>query len=157
MRLHKEIKYEITKEGCWNCVSHCKNMWGYPRKYRNGKLTLISRIMYEKNVGKVPDGLLILHTCDNPACINPDHLWLGNNADNMKDMKLKGRANRPIGVKNGRAKLSEDTVLKILLDTDSNKKISIKFNLPIWHIQAIKSRKLWKHVKIINNIEGMVV
>jgi hypothetical protein len=113
--------------------------------------------MYEKNVGKVPDGLLILHTCDNPACINPDHLWLGNNADNMKDMKLKGRANRPIGVKNGRAKLSEDTVLKILLDTDSNKKISIKFNLPIWHIQAIKSRKLWKHVKIINNIEGMVV
>ena len=82
---------------------------GDGKKIRKGH-----RVAYEAFVGQIPDGAFVLHRCDNPLCVNPEHLWLGNNADNMRDMESKGRAKHPKGEYHGRAKLTEVQVREIL-------------------------------------------
>lgn len=64
---------------------------GYGVIYFNGRQTYTHRVSYELHVGPIPDGLFILHRCDVPACVNPDHLFVGSAADNVADMMAKGR------------------------------------------------------------------
>lgn len=75
------------------------------------------RAAYRYYIGPIPEGLDVLHNCpngDNPACINPDHLWVGTHRDNMLDKIRKGRANMPHGEAHHNSKLSEAQVLDIL-------------------------------------------
>lgn len=87
----KPIEYSISEKGCWECVSHAKDRAGYPVVTRNGKFHRMSRYIYECEKGEIPDGMIILHSCDNPECINPAHLSAGTPADNSNDMVKKGR------------------------------------------------------------------
>lgn len=64
---------------------------GYGRQSVNGRLVYAHRVAWEKANGPIPDGLLVLHRCDNPACVNVDHLFLGTQRDNMRDASRKGR------------------------------------------------------------------
>lgn len=68
------------------------------------------RLMYELRKGVIPDGLNIRHTCDNPPCINPDHLIVGTQKQNVADMFERGRANRASGDAHGRSKLTQAMV-----------------------------------------------
>lgn len=72
---------------------------------------LAHRVSYEHHFGPIPDGLIVRHKCDNPPCINPDHLELGTSADNARDRKLRGRG--ATGEKSGMAKLSDADVIKL--------------------------------------------
>lgn len=85
-------KIKKDKNGCWNWTAY-RNRCGYGRiaeaPFRNREAHIVA---YELFIGKVPKGLCVLHICDNPPCVNPEHLWLGTHAQNMADMKLKGRA-----------------------------------------------------------------
>jgi hypothetical protein len=66
----------------------------YGQFVMNGKSMLAHRASYELFVGPIPEGMLVLHTCDLPLCVKPQHLWLGTQAENMRDAIRKGRLDR---------------------------------------------------------------
>lgn len=77
-------------ESCWNWTRY-RNEWGYGRLRVNGEKQLAHRVSFQLFRGPIPAGMLVCHTCDNPACINPSHLFLGTNQDNVTDCMAKGR------------------------------------------------------------------
>ena len=79
---------EVT--GCWNWVRG-KFRGGYGAIAHGKKTLKAHRVSYELRFGPIPEGLLVCHNCDNPSCVNPDHLFLGTSRDNTKDMFAKGR------------------------------------------------------------------
>lgn len=78
-------KIESSPVGCWIYTGY-KNECGYGRFRVHGKKVLAHRFSYQMRVGSIPDGMLVLHKCDNPACINPEHLYLGKEKENAIDM-----------------------------------------------------------------------
>lgn len=82
-------------------------------KFKVGHEQYASRVSYRLYVGELPPKLLVCHTCDNPGCVNPKHLFLGTHKDNVQDMLKKGRANPEKGEDRHCAKLTEEQVLEI--------------------------------------------
>jgi hypothetical protein len=77
-------------DACWPWTGSRRG-GGYGRVTVNGRSTSASRVAYELTHGTIPDGKHVCHTCDNPPCCNPAHLWVGTPADNTRDMLSKGR------------------------------------------------------------------
>jgi hypothetical protein len=108
--------------------------------------------------GKVQEGKWVLHRCDNPPCVNPDHLFLGTPADNTADMMAKGRASvgalhamqtihtRARGERQGRAKLTSDKVRAIRADTRLMRIIAADYGVCLSVICEIRQRKSWAHI-----------
>jgi hypothetical protein len=139
----KPILYKINHNKCWICLTGL-NSNGYPMKWYRGKMRKVSRIIYEKYNTTIPDGLHVLHSCDNRACINPKHLWLGKHTDNMRDKIKKERGNPCVGEKNGSAKLSLKQVYEIIEAKATQIEISKKYNISQYIVWAIKNKKIWK-------------
>lgn len=108
-------------------------------------------------VGAIPRGMMVLHKCDNPACVNPAHLFLGTNQDNVNDMMRKGRhvnggtyrpGNYERGERHRNAKLTTVQVLAIRQDAEMlpYTQLAAKYNLTVGHIHRIVTRKAWKHL-----------
>lgn len=108
---------------------------------RYGKKRKASRVVWEHAYGKIPNGICVLHSCDNRKCINLRHLFLGTHVDNMKDMVLKGRAHRAIGEKSGNCKLTSDQVADIRDDSRKQIVIAIDYGVSKSLISMIKNRK----------------
>jgi hypothetical protein len=139
----KPITYLIDDNGCHNCNSH-KSDGGYPRKKVNNKTLKISRIVYSEyylNNGKIPDGLVVRHKCDNKQCINPLHLELGTQKDNIDDMFKRGRANKAIGVNHGHSKITDEQTIEIFYSTKKNKEIAIEYGISEFNVSLIKRKK----------------
>jgi hypothetical protein len=83
-------RFEINADGCWVWVIDGKGE-DYGQFMVDGKRYKAHRYSYEIHKGAIPEGMYVCHTCDNPPCVNPDHLWLGTNADNVRDMNRKNR------------------------------------------------------------------
>ena len=83
---------KISKDqfGCWNFTGFCEK-GGYGQYRYQGKLWRANRLSYTLTKGPIPKGMFVCHSCDNPACINPDHLFLGLPKDNTQDMISKNR------------------------------------------------------------------
>lgn len=81
---------KIPIAGCWLWLK-AKKLDGYGNLKYNKKVCIAHRVSYEVFVGNIPPNTLVLHTCDVPSCINPHHLFLGTQSDNMNDMVQKGR------------------------------------------------------------------
>lgn len=142
------------ENSCWQWTAS-KNRRGYGRicKGRNGKARVIGyahRIAYEIAKGPIPEGQCVLHTCDNPSCVNPAHLFVGTHADNMADMIAKGRAihNGLKGESNGRAKLTVKSILEIraMRDKATYGEIGKMFGVASSTIGRIISLEKWAHV-----------
>jgi hypothetical protein len=99
--------------GCWEWKAYF-NKGGYG-VFNIGKgLSIIaSRMAFQLTKGEIINDLFVLHTCDNPRCCNPAHLYLGTDADNARDKKVRGRSVRMFGESNGRHKITSDQVLDI--------------------------------------------
>jgi hypothetical protein len=142
----KEIAWRIDENGCWICTSHFSNNknFRYPRVTVNKKQIAITQVFFKKYKSEVPQGLFILHKCDNPSCINPGHLWLGTKKDNTQDAVLKGRWNNH-GRKKGSSNLTKEQIVSIRSMCGTQEKIAKIFNISPRHVSWIKNHG-WKHV-----------
>lgn len=124
---------------------------GYPRWRVNGQKQPVHRLVAElvhSNNDNLP---FVLHSCDNPPCINPDHLRWGTASDNSLDRESRGRANRKIrkGSEMTHSKLNENKVLEIrqrLVNGEKPKVLAIEYGVHSAVIYAVKNRKSWKHI-----------
>lgn len=141
-----EAKFDPDESGCWNWVAY-KDKNGYGNFQYLGKSWKAHRISYELYRSKVPDGSLVCHSCDNPSCVNPAHLFLGTPMDNMKDKVTKGRmrGNWIPGKSHG-TKLTELQVLQIRADTRSRPTIAKEYGVSRPLVSLIQRRKIWKHI-----------
>lgn len=133
---------------CWNWLGS-KNGKGYGSFYANGKMNKAHVISYEMNVGPIHDGLFVCHKCDNPPCVNPNHLFLGTNQDNIKDMFAKGRFPDHKGENHPGAKLTEHDVLEIRRLRESGysmNKLAKMFSVDVTNINLIVKRRHWVHI-----------
>lgn len=149
----KLAAHTITEKGCWEYEgAKQKDNYGvmticdkrlHPRKRK----LRAHRVSYAFYNGVDPGELFVCHKCDNPACINPDHLFLGTPLDNTQDMISKGRKSPEDGQNNNAGKLNEGMVLKVLEGIKgglTNKQIAEE--LPVTHanVSCIRTGKSWK-------------
>jgi hypothetical protein len=140
----------INERGCW-IWQGAKGRAGY------GSITIGSRsdgtrrnitthrYSYEQHSGPVPEGMLVCHRCDNPSCVNPGHLFLGTDADNMRDKVEKRRHARRDD--HGRAKLTSEQVIQVRHDLAAGARqvdVASKFGVVQSVISAIKQGLIWK-------------
>jgi hypothetical protein len=168
-------RVQIDKDsGCWLWTGtlqvKTKNNLGYGKIFKNKfhKETMAHRASYGAFVGPIPDGRFILHRCDNPKCVNPEHLWLGTHEDNMKDMCQKGRQrngsckgmhNPNVGERSSSHKLTEEQVREIkglYVKNDGCSRhpgensltaLANKYSVHPTVIWRVVNNKTWKHVK----------
>ena len=137
-----------SKVKCWIWTGSTNGRYGivqYPKPRKNFGA---HRVSYEIHKGKIPSNMSVLHTCDNPLCVNPHHLFLGSQLTNIRDMISKGRRVQPnvIGELNGRAKLTATEAAAIRTSTSSTKELSTKYKVCKGTIYAIKKHRLWSHI-----------
>lgn len=131
----------------------CRSKDGYGKLGVDGGEVYAHRLAYELVYGPIPDGLLVCHRCDTPNCINPDHLFVGTNAENLADRDAKGRADthglvRP-GVDHPNAKLTDDAVRFIRANCNrrgDQRRMARCFGITEANVSLIIKRKAWPHV-----------
>lgn len=112
-----------------------------------GKPTGAHRLSWElANGRKIRKGMDILHSCDNPRCIEPAHLREGTDLDNMRDREARGRGRQPKGEATGRAKLTEAQVLAIRDDPRGKRPVAAHYGVSKTLVMLIRQRKAWKHI-----------
>ena len=136
---------------CWEWTGS-KNAKGYGKLWFSPLQRVASahRVSYSIRVGEIPDGLHVLHKCDNPGCVNPAHLFLGTNQDNMDDMVRKGRHADFRGSNGGNAKLNEASAMKILTRVRSGESLGSladEFGVSKRTVLFIKQRITWKNIE----------
>lgn len=145
----KDIKYYVNGRGCWICTSHLTrndNLSNrYPLMQIHSKRYQISHYVYEKYKGKIPKGKIVRHTCDNPKCINPEHLLIGTHFDNVQDMVKCNRQAK--GERHSKAKLTEKEVIAIRINKElTNKELAEQYSVSLSTIKCIKNAETWKHL-----------
>lgn len=144
-------------ERFWRRVQKTDDCWlwlggrrgdGYGAWVYEGKQQGVHRLAYMLEVGPIPQGMVVMHSCDNPICVNPSHLSLGTPAENSADAAHKGR--RLPGSRNHQAKLTEPQVISMrsLYDrgTWTQKELAHKFDVSPALVNHILNRKAWRHI-----------
>jgi len=136
----------IPEAGCWVWMGSSQ-VRGYGEIISNNRKHLAHRASYEAFVGKIPKGMYVCHACDNVACVNPNHLFLGTQKQNLQDMASKGRSTW--GEKNPMAKLTEEQVKEIKHGFATGKtdtELSKQFNISRSTIYGIRNSRLWSYI-----------
>lgn len=137
------------EDDCWGWQGYRHKTYGHGqigRGRREEGNTYVHIVAWEEANGPVPDGLFVLHKCDNPPCCNPKHLYVGTQADNVKDM-ITRRRNR-YGVAHPDALLDEEKVRQIrsLSGTVTQQAMAEKFGVSRSAIEHVVVGRNWKHV-----------
>lgn len=127
------------------------HLWGGVRDRQGYGIVTIDRktrrshrIAWELAHGKIPEGLCVLHKCDNPSCVNVEHLFLGTRKDNAIDKMNKGRG--LIGTDHCMCKLTESQVLSIRKDPRVHRIIAKEYGISNQHVSDIKTLRRWRHL-----------
>lgn len=148
-KLEKRFWDKVKKtEGCW-LWSARKTKDGYGQIKIEGVAKLAHRISYLLNRGEISDGLLVCHSCDNPSCVRPDHLFLGTALDNTQDRIMKGRPGNVVSGVGREHKLTDVQIVEIrehLKRGSSQRCIAKQYGVSQPLISYIKNLKKWDHV-----------
>jgi hypothetical protein len=150
---HKKTRYKenffkkVAKGNdgeCWIWTAGISR--GYGIVSREGRSIKAHRLSYEIHHGPIPPGMLVMHSCDNPSCVNPEHLSVGTETDNVRDMINKGRNKDRRGEKHPLKKLSLKQVEEIrqLRGLMGHKLIAEKFGISKSHVSGIQRGEYWK-------------
>jgi hypothetical protein len=144
----REKFYSSFKEvegGCWIWKTGTKKT--YPAFYWDKQAEDAHRASYRMNKGDIPKGKIIMHSCDNMRCVNPNHLTLATHSTNLRDAYSKGRASKK-GERHHFAKFTEKDILKIrsLATKMKQSEIAQLFNTRQQNISRIVNRKRWTHI-----------
>ncbi len=137
---------------CWEWQGS-RHWFGHGHYQYEGTVQYTHRVSWQLHNGPIPKNMKVLHHCDNPACVNPNHLFLGTQADNVDDMIAKGRNSPPphlLGEDHWNVKLTEDDVRqirKMILEGYSSREIADHFNVAKPTIKDIKAGRTWRHVQ----------
>ena len=132
-------------DDCWEWKAF-RDQEGYGQFYLENRTIKAPRAAYRLAIGEIPSGEEVCHTCDNPPCCNPNHLFLGAHRDNMDDMMAKGRQNQ--GDRHGMARLNCETVAAIrwLYHTGESKRdLARRFGVDRATILRVVRNNLWTH------------
>ena len=146
-------KVEKAK-GCWGWTASVDRM-GRGRFKWNRRTGYAPRYSWEIHRGAIPEGMYVLHTCDNPACTNPEHLFLGTLGDNARDREEKGRGADFKGEKNLTATITEREALAIIHHIKSGKgntEIS-KLGFPYNAVQNIRYGRAWTYLLEVDQLK----
>lgn len=125
--------YTVVSGGCWKW-SGATNKHGYGFLMCEGVMYLAHRFFFTVHVGEIPIGMCVCHKCDNPACVNPDHLFLGTHVENMEDMRVKRRK---------WSKLTFEDVAEIRSSDRSSQELAEIYGVSDRTIRYAKSAKNW--------------
>jgi len=136
---------KVDKSGeCWEWTAY-KGKSGYGAFWLNNTDKRAHRVSWVLHKGVIPKGQLVLHKCDNPGCVNPDHLFLGTTQDNINDKVAKGRQYQPRGSEVANCRLTEQEVREVrdLKGWITNRKIAGLYGIDNSHVGKIQKRKVW--------------
>ena len=137
---------KLGENECWNWLGS-KLRGGYGNLNIDGGTFQAHRVSYILHFGEIPDGMLVCHTCDNPPCVNPKHLWLGTHLDNARDKVNKHRQAK--GEFCGRVKYTAEEIgcirLVYFYSHCSMHKIARLYKITYSHINAILHNRVWKN------------
>lgn len=142
----RPVEFSINENGCFIVTSHATYSTGYVVLSKHTERKALHRLVYEECFGEIPKGLVVRHKCDVRNCINPEHLEIGTQADNVRDTVERNRTLR--GVDNPQSKLDEEMVRKIksMLSRGSRIcEITKLLNINKSTVSNIK-RGAWKHI-----------
>jgi len=147
-KFHTRYKIDPSTQ-CWEWQS-ARDRRGYGRWRWQGKAILAHRFSAQQYIGSV-EGKVVCHKCDNPCCVNPSHLFIGTQQDNVDDMVNKGRDGRGTnpaqGTQANKSNLTEQDVLNIRADTTtSHKDLAPQYNVTYHSIRHIRTRQTWTHI-----------
>lgn len=141
------------ESACWNWIG-CKGRQGYGNIRVDNKTMLSHRARWQDEHGEIPGGMVVCHTCDNPSCCNPRHLWLGTQQENVADMIEKGRFPTPVGRKGESshlAKLAPSDIAGILAMRAAGiprKEVAAQVGVSPSHVWRIETGKAWRHITV---------
>ncbi len=144
-------KVKVSESGCIE-YQFARDSNGYGRFWYNGQMRLAHRVAWELLRGPVPDGLFVCHDCDNPCCVNVEHLFLGTQFDNMSDCASKGRLegrDTPRGESHWNTNLSEADVVamrSLYSSGRSMQSLADEYGTTKQTVWRIIRRKVWAHV-----------
>jgi hypothetical protein len=144
-RFARFVQKADDPSGCWLWTGSMCNHYGQIGNGADARPLLAHRASWLITHGPIPDGLYVLHRCDNGRCVNPAHLFLGTQRQNIHDMIAKGR-DRITGERAHQAILTSDQVREIRRSTESARVIAKRLGVAFQTISDVRRRKNWKHV-----------